>query len=108
MFAGLAGGAESVGDIEGGAVGEPNSHAAVACRPGARFGAQAFTGAATIFYNRAQRDELRRDGAGHLDMFRGLGPTVAAEKDARARWNISANSDWIGLAARAFYDASAA
>src|SRR5215470_8560098 len=43
------------------------------------FGAQAFTGTATIIYNRAQRDELRRKGAAYLDMFRGLGPNIAAE-----------------------------
>ncbi|MBT2207937.1 MBL fold metallo-hydrolase [Actinomadura sp. NEAU-AAG7] len=43
------------------------------------FGAQAFKGEATIVYNRAQRDELHRKGAGHVEMFRGLGPAVAAE-----------------------------
>ncbi|MGI5447609.1 MBL fold metallo-hydrolase [Streptomyces sp. CA-243310] len=43
------------------------------------FGAQAFKGAATIVYNRAQRDELHRKGAAYLDMFRGLSPAVAAE-----------------------------
>jgi glyoxylase-like metal-dependent hydrolase (beta-lactamase superfamily II) len=44
------------------------------------FGAQVFEGEATIIYNRAQLDELRRKGAGYIDMFRGLfGPHVAAE-----------------------------
>ncbi|MEU0935472.1 MBL fold metallo-hydrolase [Embleya sp. NPDC005971] len=42
------------------------------------FGAQAFKGAATIVYNRAQREELRRKGAGYTGMFAGLGPHVAA------------------------------
>ena len=41
------------------------------------FGAQAFKGAATILYNRAQRDELRRKGAAYLDLFTGLGPDIA-------------------------------
>ncbi|MFE0023783.1 MBL fold metallo-hydrolase [Amycolatopsis sp. NPDC059021] len=43
------------------------------------FGAQAFKGAATIVANRAQRDELRRKGAGYLGMFSGFGPAIAAE-----------------------------
>ncbi|GAA2127426.1 MBL fold metallo-hydrolase [Streptomyces synnematoformans] len=43
------------------------------------YGAQPFEGVATIVYNRAQRDELRRKGTAYLDMFRGLGPAVAAE-----------------------------
>jgi glyoxylase-like metal-dependent hydrolase (beta-lactamase superfamily II) len=44
------------------------------------FGAQVFEGEATIIYNRAQRDELRRKGAGYIEMFKGLfGPNVAAE-----------------------------
>jgi glyoxylase-like metal-dependent hydrolase (beta-lactamase superfamily II) len=43
------------------------------------FGAQAFHGAATIVYNRAQRDELRRKGSGYIEMFKGLGPHIAAE-----------------------------
>jgi glyoxylase-like metal-dependent hydrolase (beta-lactamase superfamily II) len=44
------------------------------------FGAQVFEGEATIIYNRAQRDELRRKGAGYIEMFKGLfGPHVAAE-----------------------------
>jgi glyoxylase-like metal-dependent hydrolase (beta-lactamase superfamily II) len=43
------------------------------------FGAQAFQGAATIIYNRGQRDELRRKGPGYIEMFRGLGPKIAAE-----------------------------
>ncbi|MGC0420913.1 MBL fold metallo-hydrolase [Embleya sp. AB8] len=45
------------------------------------FGAQAFKGAATIVYNRAQRDELRRKGAGYLAMFAGLSPQLAAGLD---------------------------
>jgi glyoxylase-like metal-dependent hydrolase (beta-lactamase superfamily II) len=43
------------------------------------FGAQAFKGAATIMYNRSQREELHRKGAGFVDMFTNLGPQVAAE-----------------------------
>ena len=43
------------------------------------FGAQAFRGAATIVYNRAQRDELHRKGIGYVEMFKGLGPHIAAE-----------------------------
>lgn len=43
------------------------------------FGAEAFQDAATILYNRAQRDELHRKGAAYLDMFRGLAPGIAAE-----------------------------
>jgi glyoxylase-like metal-dependent hydrolase (beta-lactamase superfamily II) len=49
--------------------------------PGHGFGAQAFTGAATIIYNRAQREELRRKGTAYIDMFKGLGPSIAAELD---------------------------
>ena len=33
-------------------------------------------GPATIVYNRGQRDELRRKGAGYLGMFRGLGANI--------------------------------
>jgi glyoxylase-like metal-dependent hydrolase (beta-lactamase superfamily II) len=43
------------------------------------FGAQSFKGAATVIYNRAQHDELRRKGAAYLGMFRGLSPNIAAE-----------------------------
>ncbi|MFI0424427.1 MBL fold metallo-hydrolase [Spongiactinospora sp. 9N601] len=43
------------------------------------FGAQAFKGAATIVYNTGQRDELRRKGAGYLDMFKGLSPAAEIE-----------------------------
>ena len=43
------------------------------------FGAQAFAGAATIVYNRAQRDELADKGAAYLDMFRTFGPGVATQ-----------------------------
>jgi len=42
------------------------------------FGAQVFKGAARIFYNRAQREELTAKGEGYLGMFRGFGPGVAA------------------------------
>jgi glyoxylase-like metal-dependent hydrolase (beta-lactamase superfamily II) len=42
------------------------------------FGAQAFKGAAHIFYNRAQRDELKAKGEAYLGMFNGFGPGVAA------------------------------
>ncbi|GAB3448594.1 MBL fold metallo-hydrolase [Streptomonospora sediminis] len=45
------------------------------------FGAQSFQGAATILYNRAQREELRRKGTAYLDMFRGMAPGAAAELD---------------------------
>ena len=44
-------------------------------------GAQVFKGAARIFYNRAQREELRAKGEGYLGMFRGFGPGVAAALD---------------------------
>ena len=43
------------------------------------FGAQVFKGEATIIYNRAQRDELHRKGAAYIEMFSGLGETIAAE-----------------------------
>ncbi|MDT0344421.1 MBL fold metallo-hydrolase [Streptomyces litchfieldiae] len=43
------------------------------------FGAQAFKGIATIVGDRAQREELRRKGAGYVDMFKGLGRAIAAE-----------------------------
>ena len=43
------------------------------------FGAQVFEGEATIIYNRVQRDELRRKGAGYIEMFKGFGPAVATE-----------------------------
>jgi glyoxylase-like metal-dependent hydrolase (beta-lactamase superfamily II) len=42
------------------------------------FGAQAFKGAARIYYNRAQRDELQAKGEGYLGMFKTFGPGVAA------------------------------
>jgi glyoxylase-like metal-dependent hydrolase (beta-lactamase superfamily II) len=42
------------------------------------FGAQAFKGAAHIFYNAAQRDELSAKGGAYLEMFRTFGPAVAA------------------------------
>lgn len=45
------------------------------------FGAQAFRGAATVICNREQRDELRRKGSGYIEMFKGLGPHIAAELD---------------------------
>jgi glyoxylase-like metal-dependent hydrolase (beta-lactamase superfamily II) len=43
------------------------------------FGAQVFKGQATIIYNRPQRDELQRKGAAYIEMFKGLGPDIAAE-----------------------------
>ncbi|WP_329377878.1 MBL fold metallo-hydrolase [Streptomyces sp. NBC_01716] len=43
------------------------------------FGAQAFKGAATIVYNRGQRDELHRKGPAYIDMFRGMSPAVATQ-----------------------------
>jgi glyoxylase-like metal-dependent hydrolase (beta-lactamase superfamily II) len=42
------------------------------------FGAQVFKGAATIHYNRVQRDELSAKGQGYLGMFKTFGPDVAA------------------------------
>jgi glyoxylase-like metal-dependent hydrolase (beta-lactamase superfamily II) len=45
------------------------------------FGAQAFKGAATIVYNRAQRDELAQKGAAYVGMFSGFGPAVKAALD---------------------------
>jgi hypothetical protein len=43
------------------------------------FGAQVFKGEATIIYNHQQRDELHRKGAAYIEMFRGLGPDIAAQ-----------------------------
>lgn len=43
------------------------------------FGAQVFKGEATIIYNRPQRDELHRKGTAYIEMFKGLGPDIAAE-----------------------------
>ncbi len=43
------------------------------------YGCQVFRKHATIFYNRAQRDDLVNKGMAYLDMFRGFGPGV---KDA--------------------------
>jgi Metallo-beta-lactamase superfamily len=43
------------------------------------FGAQVFKDQATIIYNRPQRDELHRKGAAYIEMFKGLGPDIAAE-----------------------------
>ncbi|MFI6588570.1 MBL fold metallo-hydrolase [Embleya sp. NPDC050493] len=42
------------------------------------FGAQAFKGAATIVYNRSQRDELRRKGTAYAGMFAGMSAQIAA------------------------------
>ncbi|MGW6769570.1 MBL fold metallo-hydrolase [Streptomyces sp. NPDC055037] len=41
------------------------------------FGAQVFAGAATFLINRAQAEDLKVKGPGYLDMFRGLGESVA-------------------------------
>jgi glyoxylase-like metal-dependent hydrolase (beta-lactamase superfamily II) len=41
------------------------------------FGAQVFADHATIVYNRAQREELRRKGPAYIEMFRGFGESVA-------------------------------
>jgi glyoxylase-like metal-dependent hydrolase (beta-lactamase superfamily II) len=41
------------------------------------FGAQAFAGQATYLVNQAQADDLKTKGLGYLEMFRGLGDTVA-------------------------------
>ena len=38
-----------------------------------------FADEATIVYNRAQRDELRRKGAPYVELFKTFGPAVAAE-----------------------------
>jgi len=43
------------------------------------FGVQAFRGAATIIYNTAQLEELRRKGRGHIEMLTGMSPAYAAE-----------------------------
>ncbi len=51
------------------------------------FGAQAFRGAATIIYNRAQRDELRRKGGAYL----GTNPTSST---TTARSSTSAATGW--------------
>jgi len=48
------------------------------------FGAQAFKGRSTIFYNAAQRDELAAKGEAYLGMFRGFGPAVAAALEGTA------------------------
>src|ERR1700730_16325115 len=45
------------------------------------FGAQAFKGTATIVYNRAQRDELGRKGAGYIELFKGLIPGLGPVLD---------------------------
>lgn len=42
------------------------------------FGAAPFKGKAHIFYNRAQAEDLAAKGPFYLDMFRGMGPEVAA------------------------------
>jgi len=47
--------------------------------PGHGFGAQAFKGAATIIYSRAQRDRLRRNAPDYAAAFTDLGPDVVAE-----------------------------
>jgi glyoxylase-like metal-dependent hydrolase (beta-lactamase superfamily II) len=43
------------------------------------FGAQAFAGGAVTLYNRAQHEDLKRKGAGYLELFKTFGDTVAAE-----------------------------
>jgi glyoxylase-like metal-dependent hydrolase (beta-lactamase superfamily II) len=45
------------------------------------FGAQAFAGGAVTLYNRAQHEDLKRKGAGYLELFKTFGDTVAAELD---------------------------
>ncbi len=45
------------------------------------FGAQVFTGHATFLINRAQAEDLTTKGPGYLQMFRGLGPSVARRLD---------------------------
>ncbi|TQM29706.1 MBL fold metallo-hydrolase [Nocardia bhagyanarayanae] len=41
------------------------------------FGAQVFSDAATFLINRAQATDLATKGGGYLEMFRGLGPSIA-------------------------------
>lgn len=41
------------------------------------YGADAFEGKAEILYNRAQADELADKGEAYLDMFKGMGPSIA-------------------------------
>jgi glyoxylase-like metal-dependent hydrolase (beta-lactamase superfamily II) len=45
------------------------------------FGAQVFAGHATYVVNRAQADDLTKKGGGYLDMFRGLGESIARRLD---------------------------
>ncbi|MGW4650005.1 MBL fold metallo-hydrolase [Kitasatospora sp. NPDC004289] len=45
------------------------------------FGASVFAGSATYLVNRTQAEELRTRGSGYLEMFRGLGETVARRLD---------------------------
>ena len=45
------------------------------------FGAAAFAGEATYLVNRAQAEDLERKGPGYLEMFKGLGETVARRLD---------------------------
>ncbi|XVS66091.1 MBL fold metallo-hydrolase [Actinosynnema sp. CA-299493] len=45
------------------------------------FGAQVFAGEATFLLNRDQADDLARKGPGYLEMFRGLGESVARRLD---------------------------
>jgi glyoxylase-like metal-dependent hydrolase (beta-lactamase superfamily II) len=43
------------------------------------YGAQAFADGAVTLYNRAQHEDLKRKGAGYLELFKTFGDTVAAE-----------------------------
>ncbi|WP_240197568.1 MBL fold metallo-hydrolase [Nonomuraea lactucae] len=45
------------------------------------FGAQVFAGQATYLVNRAQADDLKTKGPGYLEMFRGLGESIARRLD---------------------------
>jgi glyoxylase-like metal-dependent hydrolase (beta-lactamase superfamily II) len=45
------------------------------------FGAQVFAGHATYLINRAQADDLQTKGPGYLEMFRGLGGSIAHRLD---------------------------
>ncbi|MER7582298.1 MBL fold metallo-hydrolase [Kitasatospora sp. NPDC097691] len=49
------------------------------------FGAHVFGAQATYLANRAQADDLRTKGPGYLEMFRGLGATVADRLDGDVR-----------------------
>lgn len=55
------------------------------------YGADAFKGKAEIVYNKSQADELADKGSAYLDMFKGMGPSIA---DALADTALVA-ADWL-------------